>query len=118
MTNLIIAWGSPEYIGQAAFLQFTTANMIGDNATSMINSDVIAQLVYKGDRNGIPTLESQLQLTVFSNFMNPTVTCLSFPSGAMRSITFYTLSKSKINTMFVYAYSISDYVHIVVGPQL
>ena len=115
MTNLIIAWGSPEYIGQETFLQFTTDNMMGDNRTSMINDDVIAQLLYNGDRGGTPTLESQLQLTPSSIFTNPTITCGSLSTGTMTTISFYVLSKSL--KLIICLYSISDYVHVVVYPQ-
>ena len=98
MTNLIIGWSSPLYIGLNTFLQFTTADMTGDSVTGVINDDVTAHLLYNGDRNGTPTLESQLQLTVSSDSLNSTVSCNNMISGTFRSVTFYIPSKfSSIN---------------------
>ena len=103
-TNLIIAWGSPEYIGQETFLHFTTDDMIGDNETSMINANVTAQLLYKGDRNGTPTLESQLQLTVSSE---STVSCHNELSDTLESVSF---SISKFSSKNYFNNEHSDFV--------
>ena len=61
--------------------------------TSMFNADVTAQLLYNGDRGGTPTLESQLQLTVSSDFLNSTVSCRNQISSTSRCVTFYIPSK-------------------------
>ena len=100
-TNLIIAWSSPLYIGQGSFLQFTSDNMMGDSETSMINDDVTAQLLYNGNRNGTPTLESQLQLTVSSDLLSSTVSCHNVISDTSRNVTFYLPSKFQAITTVV-----------------
>ena len=72
--------------------------MMGDSETSMINANVTAQLIYNGNRNGTPTLESQLQLTVSSDSLNSTVSCHSSSSGTLRNVTLFIPSKfSSIN---------------------
>ena len=87
LTSLILAWSSTEYIGPDDYLQFTTDTMPGTNVTSTINRNVIATLINntRQGENGVPVLESQLQVIASEEISTSTVTCHSLTSGRAAS---------------------------------
>ena len=89
LTNLIISWSSPEYIGTNELLQFTTSNMIESSQPSMINGDVVATLTNNTIINGVPLLESQLQIIANKDFSISTVMCYNWISQIPATVEFY-----------------------------
>ena len=63
LREFVLAWTSPEYIGQGDPLRFTTENMSGaNNLSSMINGNVTAILVSNTRIGGVPELVSELHI--------------------------------------------------------
>ena len=85
LTSLILAWSSSEYIGQSNFLRFTTDNIPGTTATSIIDGNVVATLINITIVNGVPVLESQLRIIAV---LASTVTYNSVTNGSSVSIEF------------------------------
>ena len=74
LTTLILAWSSPEYIGQGDPLRFITLDMPGTNRTSMTDGNVTATLISNTNIDGVPTLVSELRIIADQA---STVTCTS-----------------------------------------
>ena len=76
LTQLILAWSSPEYIGLGDALQFTTQDMPGaNNMSSMINRNVTAILISNMRINEVPELVSELH--VIDASQTSVITCSS-----------------------------------------
>ena len=90
LTNLIFSWRSPEYIGMTELLQFTIFNMVEDIQLSMINEGVVATLTKNTNINGVPVLESKLQIIASKNFTVSTVVCHNWSSQTNASVEFNT----------------------------
>ena len=60
LTSLILAWSSPEYIGNP--LRFVSVDTPGMIATSMINGNVTAVLTNNTRIGGVPVLVSELHI--------------------------------------------------------
>ena len=60
LTSLILAWSSPEYIGNP--LRFVSVDARGTNTTSMINRNVTAILTSNTMIGGVPVLVSELHI--------------------------------------------------------
>ena len=86
MSGLGLEWRSLGYIENGNPLQFSTANMIGANAPSIINGRVTATATLTNNTldNGVRVLESMLRITAVEA---STVTCRG-TSGDTLSIEF------------------------------
>ena len=82
MFTLILAWSSPEYIGQGNPLRFTTQDTQGEKRTSEIDGNVTATLITNTNINGVPTLVSQLRIVADQA---STVTCDGEATGGTMS---------------------------------
>lgn len=86
LTSLVLAWSSPEYIGQGDALRFTTAAMPGMNSTSVINGNVTAILTSNTVISGVPMLVSVLRIVGASQ--SSLIICSSATNGSSASIMF------------------------------
>ena len=72
--TLILAWSSPEYVGQGNRLRFTIQQIPGTTRISMINGNVVANLTSNTNIDGVRTLVSELRIVADQA---STVTCIS-----------------------------------------
>ena len=59
--SLILAWSTPEYIGQGNFLQFTSDRMPGNTQSSTV-TNAVAILTSNTFVSGVPVLVSELRI--------------------------------------------------------
>jgi hypothetical protein len=86
LTDLIVAWSSPEYIGQGDPLRLTTEDTPGENKTSQINGNVIAILTSNTMIGGVPVLVSELH--IIGADQSSVITCSSETNGTSARTTF------------------------------
>jgi hypothetical protein len=87
VTQLVLAWGSPEYIGRGMYLQLTTQDTPGENRISLVNANVTATLTSSTRIDGVPELVSELRITGADQ--SSVITCASKTNG------------TSVTTMFV-----------------
>ena len=81
----ILVWESNEYIGLGGQLTFASGDSRGRRANSEINNQTFAVLT-----SIEPELESQLSLTVASNYQSFTITCRNVDQGLADNVTYIT----------------------------
>jgi hypothetical protein len=90
LRDLVLAWSSPEYIGQGDPLRLTIEDTPGvNNMTSMVNGNVTAILTSNTNINGVPVLVSELR--IFGADQTSVITCTS-ETNATSSITTFVSS--------------------------
>jgi hypothetical protein len=79
LRDLVLAWSSPEYIGQGDPLRLTTQDTPGLNMTSIVHGDVTATLTSNTMIDGVPVLVSELH--IIGADQSSVITCTSETNG-------------------------------------
>jgi hypothetical protein len=100
MTDLVLSWSSPEYIGQGDPLRLTTQDTPGeDNLTSMVNENVTAILTSNTRIGGVPVLVSELH--IIGADQSSVISCTSETNGTSARTTFVSSGTCTMYTLLL-----------------